>query len=92
MNTLSSLMARAAVPIEDTVFDTGADCIAIKAGHNNDGIRFTDCVFRGVTQTELVQYAGNISFKNVTIDPANRKPSANSRVMDPAVTPPPAKP
>jgi hypothetical protein len=92
MNTPSSLMARAAVPIEDTVFDTGDDGTAIKAGHNNDGLRFTDCAFRGVTQTELVQYAGNISFKNATIKPADRKPSANSRVMDPAATPTPAKP
>jgi unsaturated rhamnogalacturonyl hydrolase len=61
-------------------------------GATIDGIKFTDCTFRGVTQTELVQYAGNIAFRNVTIEPADRKPSANSRVMDPPATPTPAKP
>jgi unsaturated rhamnogalacturonyl hydrolase len=60
-------------------------------GATIDGIRFTNCTFRGVTQTELVEYAGSISFKNVTIVPAVRKPGANSRTMDAAATPTPAK-
>ncbi|MDB6115834.1 MAG: glycosyl hydrolase family 88, partial [Lacunisphaera sp.] len=64
-------------------------------GATIDGIRFTDCVFKGVTQTELVQYAGNIAFRNVTIEPASRKPSANSRTQEAAAaaaTPTPVKP
>jgi hypothetical protein len=49
-----------------------------------DGIRFTDCTFSGVTETELVEHVGSISFKNVTINPAHRKAGANSRTMDAA--------
>ena len=57
-----------------------------------DGIRFTDCTFSGVTETELVEYAGNITFRNVSIVPANRKPGANSRTVDAAAaTPTPEK-
>jgi unsaturated rhamnogalacturonyl hydrolase len=43
-----------------------------------DDIRFSDCAFRGVESTELVQNAGSISFKNVTIEPANKGRSRNS--------------
>ena len=60
-----------------------------------DGIRFTDCTFSGVTETELVEHVGSISFKNVTINPAHRKAGANSRTMDAAAaanaTPTPEK-
>ncbi|MBO0725402.1 MAG: glycoside hydrolase family 28 protein [Blastocatellia bacterium] len=47
-------------------------------GATIDDIRFTDCVFRGVETSELVQNAGAISFKNVTIEPANKGRSRNS--------------
>jgi unsaturated rhamnogalacturonyl hydrolase len=79
----------------EQVTSTGSPRVMYLAGIPGgtiDGIRFTDCTFRGVTQTELVEYAGSISFKNVTIIPAVRKPGANSRTMDAAATPTPTKP
>jgi hypothetical protein len=42
------------------------------------GVKFTDCTFRGVTETELVQGAGAISFQNVTIEPVKKTRSLNS--------------
>ncbi|MBO0860775.1 MAG: glycoside hydrolase family 28 protein [Chloracidobacterium sp.] len=47
-------------------------------GATIEGIRFTDCLFRGVETSEFVQNAGAISFKNVTIEPANKGRSRNS--------------
>ncbi len=44
-----------------------------------DDIRINDSVFNGVTQTEVVQHAGTITFKNVTVNPAKVAPSLNSR-------------
>ena len=58
-------------------------------GGTIDGVSFTDCTFRGVTQTELVQHAGSITFDRVTIEPADRKPSANSRPAEAAPAPTP---
>jgi unsaturated rhamnogalacturonyl hydrolase len=49
-----------------------------------DGIRFADCTFSGVTETELVEHAGSISFNHVSINPAHRTPGANSRTMEAA--------
>jgi len=79
----------------ERVTSTGSPRVMYLAGipaGTIDGIRFTDCTFRGVTETELVEYAGSISFRNVTIIPAHRKPGANSRPVDPAATPTPEKP
>jgi unsaturated rhamnogalacturonyl hydrolase len=43
-----------------------------------ENIRFSDCVFRGVEASEVVQNAGSISFKNVSIEPAAKGRSRNS--------------
>jgi hypothetical protein len=43
-----------------------------------EDIRFADCAFRGVEASEFVQSAGSISFKNVSIEPANKGRSRNS--------------
>lgn len=43
-----------------------------------DDVRFTDCTFRGIEATEVMQHAGSVSFKNVTIEPAKKGRSANS--------------
>jgi len=43
-----------------------------------EDIRFADCAFRGVEASEFVQNAGAISFKNVSIEPANKARSRNS--------------
>jgi unsaturated rhamnogalacturonyl hydrolase len=48
------------------------------------GVKFTDCVFRGVTATDLVEHAGSISFNNVKVEPAKAGRSLNS----PGVPPP----
>jgi unsaturated rhamnogalacturonyl hydrolase len=53
--------------------------IAGFAGATVTGLVFTDCTFRGVTDADLVQHAGSISFNRVTIDPAHVGPSRNSR-------------
>ncbi len=52
-----------------------------------DNIRFKDCTFSGVEETEVISGAGSISFRNVTITPAKKARSANSV---PAPTPAPA--
>ena len=43
-----------------------------------DQIRISNSVFNGVTETEVVQHAGTITFQNVTINPAQAAPSLNS--------------
>jgi unsaturated rhamnogalacturonyl hydrolase len=43
-----------------------------------EDVRFIDCTFRGVETAEVLQYAGSISFKNVTIEPAKKGRSLNS--------------
>lgn len=43
-----------------------------------DDIRIHDSEFKGLTQAEVVQGVGNISFRNVTLTPANLKPGKNS--------------
>ncbi len=39
-------------------------------GATIDNIRFTDCAFNNVTDTDLVRHAGRITFENVSIEPA----------------------
>jgi unsaturated rhamnogalacturonyl hydrolase len=43
-----------------------------------DGIKFANCTFKGVRAAEVVQGAGSISFRNVSIIPAENVKSANS--------------
>ncbi|HUG10454.1 MAG TPA: glycosyl hydrolase family 28 protein, partial [Opitutaceae bacterium] len=43
-----------------------------------DGIRISNSTFNGVTETEVVQHAGSISFNNVTITPAKMTRGLNS--------------
>jgi unsaturated rhamnogalacturonyl hydrolase len=53
--------------------------IAGFAGAVIDGVRFSDCTFTGVRSAEVLQHAGSISFTNVTIEPAVKASSLNSR-------------
>jgi unsaturated rhamnogalacturonyl hydrolase len=48
------------------------------AGAIIDGIRLSDSTFNGVSETEVVEHAGTITLKNVTIVPAKTVPSLNS--------------
>jgi unsaturated rhamnogalacturonyl hydrolase len=50
-----------------------------------EDVRFANCTFRGLNATEVVNHAGAISFKNVTIEPAKRGRSINSPQVDPKV-------
>ncbi|MEY4490053.1 MAG: hypothetical protein RIQ79_2561 [Verrucomicrobiota bacterium] len=47
-------------------------------GATVDDIRINDSTFKGLTQSEVVQGAGNITLRNVTLTPANLKPGKNS--------------
>jgi len=47
-------------------------------GATVDDIRINDSTFKGLTQSEVVQGAGTISFRNVTCTPASLKPGKNS--------------
>jgi len=46
-----------------------------------DGVSFVDCIFRGVSSTEVVEAGGPILFRNVKIEPAENSRSLNSRPM-----------
>lgn len=48
------------------------------AGATIDGLRFTDCEFRGVSATDRVEHAGAITFTRVTVEPAAPARSLNS--------------
>ena len=48
-----------------------------------EDVRFVDCTFRGVEATEVLQNVGSISFKNITIEPAKKAPTRNSRTSWP---------
>jgi len=51
-----------------------------KTGHYAiDGVRFRNCVFRGVEMAEVLSHAGTIPFSNVTIEPAKKGRSLDSR-------------
>ena len=52
-------------------------------GATIDNIRFEDCTFRGIESSEQVEHAGSISFKNVTIEPAQKGRSKNSPATKP---------
>jgi polygalacturonase len=43
-----------------------------------EGVRFSDCRFRGVEAAERIEHAGTISFTNVHIEPAKKGGSLNS--------------
>ena len=43
-----------------------------------DNIRISNSTFNGVTETEVVQHAGTITLRNVTIQPAKPAKSLNS--------------
>ena len=43
-----------------------------------EGVRFSDCTFRGVEAAEVMRHAGSVSFKNVNIEPAQPGRSRNS--------------
>jgi unsaturated rhamnogalacturonyl hydrolase len=48
-----------------------------------DNVSFADCTFRGVEAAERVSNAGTITFHNVTIEPAKKGRSLNSRAATP---------
>jgi unsaturated rhamnogalacturonyl hydrolase len=48
-------------------------------GATIDGIKFTDCTFKGITTTEVLEGAGTVTLKNVTIEPAKKSRGLNSR-------------
>jgi unsaturated rhamnogalacturonyl hydrolase len=54
-------------------------------GVSIEDVRFANCTFRGLNATEVVNNAGAISFKNVTIEPAKRGRSINSPQANPKV-------
>lgn len=43
-----------------------------------ENVRFSDCTFRGVESPEVMNHAGSVSFRNVTIEPAKKNRSINS--------------
>jgi unsaturated rhamnogalacturonyl hydrolase len=43
-----------------------------------DNIRLANCTFKGVETAEVISAAGNISLRNVTIEPAKKERSLNS--------------
>jgi len=44
-----------------------------------DGVRFRNCVFRGVETAEMLSHAGSVLFDKVTIEPAKKGRSLDSR-------------
>jgi unsaturated rhamnogalacturonyl hydrolase len=44
-----------------------------------DGVRFRNCVFRGVETAEVLSHAGSVTFDKVTIEPAKKGRSLDSR-------------
>ena len=43
-----------------------------------EDVRFSDCIFRGVSAAEVMNHAGSVTFKNVAIEPAKKSGSLNS--------------
>jgi polygalacturonase len=43
-----------------------------------DGVRFLNCTFSGLSESEVVQQAGSIEFRNVTFEPTRKARSLNS--------------
>ena len=44
-----------------------------------DGVSFVDCIFRGVRAGEIVEASGSILFRDVKIEPAEKRRSLNAR-------------
>jgi unsaturated rhamnogalacturonyl hydrolase len=44
-----------------------------------DNIRFVNCTFAGLDSSEVVENAGRITFENVSLIPAQKSPSLNTR-------------
>ncbi len=66
----------------DRVTSTGSPRLLFIRGFEGatiDNIRISNSVFNGVSETEVVQHAGTITFQNVTVNPAQAAPSLNSR-------------
>jgi len=53
-------------------------------GATIDGIRFSDCSFLGLTEAEVLEGAGQVSFRNVKLVPAKMTRSTNSPTKDKA--------
>lgn len=49
-------------------------------GAEIDNIHFSDCVFSGITNSEVVSTSGTVSLRNVVIEPKNRPQGLNSRL------------
>lgn len=49
------------------------------AGAKVDGIRFRDCVFKGVDASEVLAVSGSVEFSNVVIEPTHKPRSLSSR-------------
>lgn len=43
-----------------------------------ENVNFSNCTFRGVDAAEVMNHAGSVSFRNVTIEPAKKNRSSNS--------------
>ena len=56
-----------------------------------DNVRFANCTFRGVEASEVLSSAGNITLRNVTIEPAKKSRSLNSVAPTQGTSPPPSK-
>ena len=52
-------------------------------GATIDGLRFRDCLFRGVKTAEVLSGVGSVTFHNVTIEPAAPARSLNSAPVAP---------
>jgi polygalacturonase len=49
-------------------------------GAEIDGIKFTNCVFKGVESTEVLATSGSVEFRNTVIEPKNKPQSLSTRV------------
>jgi hypothetical protein len=56
-----------------------------------ENVRFDNCTFRGVETAEVLSGARNISFHQVTIEPAKKARSLNSVAPAPGSSPPARK-
>jgi polygalacturonase len=53
------------------------------AGAIIEDVRFTNCTFRGLTASDVMQHAGAVVYNNVTLEPAGKARSLNSRETPP---------
>ena len=62
-------------------------------GATIDGIKFADCTFKGIQTAEVLDGAGTVTLRNVTIEPANKSRALNSPPPpDPTPAPAPTPP